>query len=222
MRTRKRVVAALVLVASHVLGQTLTIPLAIAAKTAPSVVGEPAEQVWTFSVAVLTYVVSDDQNYAQPTITADRDWLHLEARYNYENLETGSLWVGYNWSVGDTLSLGFTPMLGGVFGRTTGIAPGAEVTLGWWKLELYSEGEYVFDTRDSSGSFLYTWSQLTVSPMDWFRVGLVVERTQAARTDSDAQRGFLAGLAYKHVALEGYVLDPDDSPTIVLAVGVAF
>ena len=46
-------------------------------------------------------------------------------------------------------------MLGGVFGNTTGIAPGYKGSLSWWKLELYSEGEYVFDTGDSSDSFFY-------------------------------------------------------------------
>ena len=52
----------------------------------------------------------------QPTFTADRDWLHLEARYNYEALDTGSAWVGYNFSGGETLAWEFTPMIGGVFG----------------------------------------------------------------------------------------------------------
>ena len=37
-------------------------------------------------------------------------------------------------------------MIGGVFGDTTGVAPGYKGSLSWWKLELYSEGEYVFDT----------------------------------------------------------------------------
>ena len=40
----------------------------------------------------------------QPTITADYGWLHLEARYNYEGLDTGSAWIGYNFSVGDKLT----------------------------------------------------------------------------------------------------------------------
>ena len=35
-----------------------------------------------------------------PTFPADRKWLHREARYNNENLRTGFLWVGYNFSTG--------------------------------------------------------------------------------------------------------------------------
>ena len=44
---------------------------------------------------------------------------------------TGSLWAGYNFAVGKRLVLDVTPMIGGVFGRTTGIAPGCEASLSY-------------------------------------------------------------------------------------------
>ena len=37
-------------------------------------------------------------------LAGDHDWLHLEARYNYETLETGSVWVGCNLSGGENWS----------------------------------------------------------------------------------------------------------------------
>jgi len=178
---------------------------------------------WTFSASVYTYIVPDDSDYAQPTITADRDWLHLEARYNYEALETGSVWVGYNFSGGEALAWELTPMLGGVFGDTTGVAPGYKGSLSWWRLELYSEGEYVFDTGDSSGNFFYNWSELTLSPVDWFRFGLVTQRTKVYASDRDVQRGLLLGFTFKKVDLATYVFNPDESdPTVVVAVGFSF
>ena len=188
-----------------------------------SVVEETAERKWSFSASAFAYFVPDSREYVQPTVTADRDWLHLEARYNYEDLETGSLWVGYNFSGGEKLSWEFTPMLGGVFGNTTGLAPGYKGSLSWWKLELYSEGEYVWDTGDSSGNFFYNWSELTLSPVDWFRFGLVTQRTRVYETDHDVQRGLLAGFSFKRVDLTAYVLNLDDSrPTVVAAIGVSF
>jgi hypothetical protein len=133
------------------------------------------------------------------------------------------VWVGYNFSGGEKLAWELTPMLGGVFGETTGIAPGYKGSLSWWKLELYSEGEYVFDTGDSSDSFFYTWSELTLAPADWLRFGLVVQRTKLYQTAFDIQRGFLAGLSYKKVDFTTYVFNPDASrPTIVLALGARF
>ena len=152
----------------------------------------------------------------------DRNWLHLEARYNYEDLETVSAWVGYNLSGGGKLAWEFTPMLGGVFGNTTGIAPGYRGTLSWWKLELYSEGEYVFDTGNSSDNFFYNWSELSLAPVDWFRFGLAVQRTKLYQTDFDLQRGFLVGFSFKRLDLTTYVFNPDDQPTFVFAVGVSF
>jgi hypothetical protein len=110
-----------------------------------------------------------------------------------------------------------------VFGDTTGIAPGYKGSLSWWKLELYSEGEYVFDTHDSSESFFYNWSELTLAPVEWFRFGLVTQRTRVYKTDRDIQRGLLAGVTFKHLSLTGYGLNPDEGKrTFVFAAGLTF
>ena len=58
---------------------------------------------WEFSASAYTYFVPDSDesdDYVQPTFTADRGWLHLEARYNYEALDTGSAWLGFNFAGG--------------------------------------------------------------------------------------------------------------------------
>ena len=181
------------------------------------------ENNWSFSISASTYIVPDDREYVQPTFMADRGWLHLETRYNYENLETGSVWLGYNFSFGKKLVLEATPMLGGVFGNTTGIAPGYRFTLTYWKLELSSESEFVFDTGNWEGSFFYTWSELSLSPVDWFRFGIAGQRTRAYQTDVDIQRGLFIGFTYKRIDLTTYVFNLDQAkPTWVVSVGVSF
>jgi hypothetical protein len=190
---------------------------------APEPTKHPDEKAWSFSASVTTYFVPDSQEIVQPTVTADRDWLHLETRYNYENLDTGSLWLGYNFGGGEKLKWEFTPMLGGVFGDTTGVAPGCKLSLSYWKLEFWSEGEFVFDTRDSEGNFLYFWSELSIAPADWFRFGLVGQRTHAYQSDVDIQRGILVGVTCKKVNLTTYVFNLDHGkPTWVLAVSLSF
>ncbi len=114
-------------------------------------------------------------------------------------------------------------MVGGVFGDTRGVAPGYKGSLNWWKLELYSKGEYVFDAEDSSESFFYCWNELSLSPVDWFRFGLVAQRTKVYETDRDIQRGFLVGLSYQAWRLTTYVFNPDESkPTIVVGATLSF
>jgi len=125
--------------------------------------------------------------------------------------------------VGEKVTFEGTAMLGGVFGATVGIAPGYKASLSWTKLELYSEGEYLFDTNESADSFFYAWSELTWAPVDWFRFGLVGQRTRVFETDRDIQRGVLLGFSFKRVDVTTYVFNPDDpSPTVVFALGVNF
>ena len=177
---------------------------------------------WSVSISAATYILPDSE-YVQPTVTADRGRLHLEGRYNYENLDTGSLWLGVNFSGGETLAWELTPMLGGVFGDTTAIAPGAKASLSWRALELYGESEYVIDTEAREDRYFYMWSEISLAPVDRFRFGLVTQRTRAYQSDRDIQRGLLAGLSFEHLELTGYVFNPDDErPTFVISVALSF
>ena len=178
---------------------------------------------WSFSASAAGYIVPEGRSYVQPTITADHNWLHLEARYNYEALDTGSLFAGYNFSVGDKLVLEATPMVGAVFGSTNGVAPGYKITLSYEGFELYTEGEYLFDTDNSSDSFFYTWSELSYSPLDWLRFGVVIQRTKAYQSDLDIQRGLLLGFSYKQVNFTTYVFNLGwEAPTFVFSIGATF
>src|SRR4029453_15829066 len=108
--------------------------------------GEPLTdepQGWALRASGYLYL-TEDGDFLQPTIAAEHHWLHLEARYNYEERKTVSTWMGYNFSVGKTVTLDITPILGGVIGDTDGIGLGYEGTLTWRWVELYSESEYVF------------------------------------------------------------------------------
>jgi hypothetical protein len=171
---------------------------------------------WSFSASLYTYVLPDEKNFAQPTFTADRSALHLEARYNYEDLKTGSAWVGYNFAGGTRLAWEITPVLGAVFGNTTGVAPGYELSLSWGKLGFDSDGEYVFSTVEFDESFLYNWSELTFSPAEWIRAGLATQRTRVYHTGRDIQRGLLVAATYKGLDVAAYVFNPDESEPIVI------
>jgi hypothetical protein len=173
-----------------------------------------AQPAWSASASLLSYWLPDDADYSSPTLSADRDRLHLEARYNYENLDTASLWIGYNRSFGDTIAVDFTPMVGGVFGDTRGFAPGYHLSIAWQTLDFYSEGEYVFDRDDRAGSFFYNWSEVGWSPVTWLRTGLVAQRTRAYQSERDIQRGLLLGISLGRLALSGYVFNPDHADPI--------
>ena len=223
MRALQTLVLALGLVGLQSLAQT-NAPDASSLTNSPASVPESKmEQKWSFSASAYFYIPPDSHDYVQPTLTADHGWLHLAGRYNYEALDTGSAWLGYNFSGGKKLTWELTPMLGGIFGKMNGIAPGYQGSLSWWKLQLYSEGEFAIDVGETSESFFYNWSELTLSPWTWFRFGLVTQRTRVYRTDRDIQRGLLAGISYKRLDFTTYVFNPDEhKPTVVLAASFHF
>lgn len=178
---------------------------------------------WSFLFTTSGYIIPHGRSYASPTLAADRGKLHLEAHYNYEDQETGSLWAGYNFEVGNNVVFAVTPMLGGVFGTTTGISPGCKLSLTWKQFELTSDAEYVFDTGDRNSSFFYNWNQLTYSPAHWVHAGLVSERTRAYHTVLDLQRGVLLGFSHNRVDFTTYVFNAGwTDPTVVLSLAYEF
>ena len=178
-----------------------------------------AENVWTGSVSVSTYLAQHSRDFANPVMVADHEWLHLEARYNYQALKTGSLWFGYNFTTGEKLEITAIPMLGFVFGDTTGLAPGYGFSVAYGPIEFFTQGEYLFDAGTNAGNFFYTWSELTYAPASWFRFGLVLDRTKAYGSDFEVRRGPLLGFTRGKFDFTTYWLNPGaDNATFIFAV----
>ena len=180
----------------------------------------PDAKTWSFFGSAYTYIIPEASNYVQPTFTADRGRIHLEARYNYEAQKTGSAWFGVNFSGGETIEWELTPIFGAVFGEIDGVAPGYKGSISWRRLSLYSESEFVINTADTAESFFYNWSELTYSITEALRAGLVIQRTRAYQTDRDVQRGLIVGYAYRRAEFTLCIFNPDDDkPTAAFSVG---
>jgi hypothetical protein len=180
------------------------------------------ERAWSLSAAVAIYLLPDEGNFAQPTFTADRGALHLEARYNYEALRTTSLWAGYTMRGGQRVEWEFTPMMGAVFGATDGIAPGYLASVSWWKLDAYTEGEYVL-ARTSDDRFVYHWSEVAIAPVAWLRGGMVTQRTRAYQSAREIQRGpFVNGTVGRIDAAAFVFIGNGRKPTYVLSMGWSY
>lgn len=167
---------------------------------------EEEENAWEFTAEVTTYIIPDE-SYANPVISADKNHLHLEARYNYEDLDTTSIFAGYNFYAGDTVELNVTPIFGGVFGNSNGVAPGFLFELNYKKLSISSEGEYFFSSDEKESNFFYSWSEISYSPADWIWFGIAGQRTRAYQTDLEIQRGFLVGVGIGNFSITGYIMN---------------
>ena len=178
-------------------------------------------EVWVFSGNLFSSDPPGSEDRLTPILYADRGALHLEARYNYEDLQTLSVFGGWTFhSEGGedgAFAASATPMLGVVTGETDGLAPGLELDLGWRDFAWYAESEYLFDRDDSDDDFFYSWSTLTYGFTDWLSAGLVLERSKLVDTDWSVQRGLALELARGSIgfALYAYNLGSDDSYAVV-------
>jgi hypothetical protein len=177
--------------------------------TAPSsTVNAPG---WAYSITGSYYSFRNQDDFVLAVATAEKGPLHLEARYNYEAQDSGSLFVGWKFSGGTKLTWELTPILGAVFGQMEGIAPGFEAAIGYSIVDFYTETEYVRDLEVRQDSFTYSWNELGFSPLEWLRFGLVSQRTKVYQSDRDIQRGGFVQIMYRKVTAGVYVFNPDDS-----------
>jgi hypothetical protein len=184
--------------------------------------GTGANKKWNYNVASNFYFFSDDF-FVLPVFKADKNRLHFEARYNYEDRETFSAWAGYNFFGGDAFTYAITPMVGAAAGRTKGLITGVEFEFGWKRFELYSELEYLFDADTNENNFFYGWTDLTFSPADWWWLGISGQRTRLFETSVEIEHGILVGAAWKSLEISTYVYNfTVDEPFVLVSLAANF
>jgi hypothetical protein len=160
---------------------------------------------WNFSAWAEMFILPGQSDFFNPTFYARHNNLHLEGRYNYEDLNTGSIWAGRRFKFGKSVKFVTVPMGAIVFGNTNGMAPGLEIEVLLKKFDFYSESEYVFDFKSSENNYFYVYSELAVRPIQPIRTGMVVQRTKVIDFERELERGifgeyyfnrFRAGLFY--------------------------
>jgi len=203
----------------------IVVAVLVASACAQTSNAPPADQpeAWDFGLSVSGYIIPDQDGYASPVFTADHSALHLEGRYNYEAMHTGSAWIGYNFNFGKKVQFKVTPMVGGVFGDLNGVAPGYTVSIDWKKVAFWTSGEYVFDTNSKDGNFFYNWSQVGYNITDWLQAGVVIQRTKVYQTGLDVQRGLFASVSHKNATFTTNVFNAGwTDPTVVLSMSWSF
>ena len=176
---------------------------------------------WSFEVDAYYYILPEEKNTTTLIAYADYRALHMEARYNYEDVNTGSLFLGYGFEMGNKLVLNLTPMIGCAFGNTNGIVPGLETGLSWKKFDFYSEMEYVIDLEGKENNYFYTWTELAITPFHHFRTGVSASRTRLYQTDFDLQRGVFAQYSFWKLTAGIHYFNPfthDDFGIATLAI----
>jgi len=178
---------------------------------------------WSGAVTGFYYAMRDQPDFGVGVASLDRGSLHLEARYNYEARNATSVFAGWKFAGGDTVNVEATPIIGALFGAARGVMPGLEASVSWRALDIYVEAEYVHDLDHSSASYVYSWTELGWTPVEWLRVGLAGQHTRTVDTGRAFQRGVFGQIQFGTATFAVYAFNPDSgSRYIIASLGIRF
>jgi hypothetical protein len=173
---------------------------------------------WSTSIELYAFDPPEDDAYLSPIARFGHGAWRFEARYQYEDLDTGSLFAGRAFSFGETMTLELVPLLGLVAGDTDGVAPAIEAEIAWRAFSWSSESEYVIDLDDRDDSFFLSWNEIAYSPAEWISVGFVGNRSRVYEQDLEVDRGLLVGVSGGSFGFTVYWFNPDrDESYLALA-----
>ncbi|MEX6689862.1 hypothetical protein QTN47_20310 [Danxiaibacter flavus] len=178
---------------------------------------DSSQSKWLLSAAGYYYFIPGDKNTFTLIGYADYKKLHLEARYNYEDLNTASAFAGWRFETGKKFRFGATPMLGIAVGNTDGFVPALELDASYKIFDFYSESEYLVDFAGKENNFFYTWSELAVAPISALRTGISMQRTKLYQTRLDVQRGIFAEYSFWKLTAGVYYFNPFSTDNFVIA-----
>jgi hypothetical protein len=136
-----------------------------------------------------------------------RNW-YAEARYNYEDIETFSLYFGKSFSGEKSLGYTLTPIVGAAIGRFRAISTGLNVDLEYGKFFFSAQSQYSMATDKGKGSedFFYSWSEAGFQPVEWFYAGASLQQTYMAN-EKLLEPGVLIGFSFGRYSIPVYGFD---------------
>jgi len=136
------------------------------------------------------------------TYNTPSDW-YIEARGNYEAINSASLYFGKTFKKNALLSYSIIPIAGLVMGSFSGGSVGANVALDYKNISLSSQSQYTFSIENRATNFTYSWSDLTYQLKKWMSAGLSLQQTGGL-----FEKGILVQGVFKNLSVPLYVFNP--------------
>jgi hypothetical protein len=169
------------------------------------------------SVSAQSKIGLENYNYLQSSgegllivpvihIEGRNNW-HTEFRYNYEDVQTASLFFGRTLSGGNKLHFAITPMGGYSVGKFSGYSCAINLESQWNSFYISSQTQYSVATKNNVNDFFFSWSELGYEVTKTFFSGIAFQYTREAGNQR-FEPGFTAGLSFGNLSFPCYVLSP--------------
>lgn len=138
-----------------------------------------------------------------------RSW-YTEARYNYEDMKTASLYGGKVFKQDGKISWSMIPMGGIVLGNFKGASAGINGKLETGRVFFNVQSQYTRSFSAGANDFYFSWSEAGFQATKKIFVGLSVQHTQLMNSKGGIESGCFTGMTLGNWALSIYSFNPAD------------
>jgi hypothetical protein len=142
-------------------------------------------------------------------ITSSNNW-YGEARYNFDELNTFSLYAGRKFAGSGNLNWEATPIVGGLMGQMNGGSLGMNVGFDYKRLFFLSQSQYSFSMENGTDKFFYNWSELGFEATQWLYAGVAVQQTNIYQEKGRMEPGCMIGFSIKNWTIPLYAFNTSD------------
>ena len=139
-------------------------------------------------------------------ITSANNW-YGEARYNYDEVNTFSLYAGHTFSGNGNLSWQATPLIGGLMGEMTGGSLGMHFGMDFRKMFFSSQSQYSFSLENGTDRYFFSWSELGYEATKWLYAGVAVQQTNLYRVKGRLEPGCMVGFSIRNWTIPLYAFN---------------
>lgn len=142
--------------------------------------------------------------------TTASNW-YGEARYNYDEENTFSVYGGKTFRSLSDFAVSATPLAGGMIGKMNGGSVGLNMDIEFRKLFLSSQSQYSVSFEDRSNRYFFTWSEIGIQPLNWFYSGVACQQTNVYGIAGQFDPGYMIGFNLGKWTLPLYAFNPSKS-----------
>ncbi len=136
---------------------------------------------------------------------------YAEGRFNYEAINTLSLYAGKTFEKKAAFSYAASPIAGVVLGRLNGGSAGINLAMDYQNFYFNTQSQYTFSVQQRSNNFIYSWSDLTYRFSAKFAAGVSVQQTKLYQINGAFERGLVLRTGFKSWSFPLYIFKPESS-----------
>jgi hypothetical protein len=141
--------------------------------------------------------------------TTSDNW-YGEARYNFDELNTFSLYAGRKFSGKGNFSWQATPLIGGLMGQMNGGSVGVNFGMDYRRLFFASQSQYSFSVENNTNRYFYNWSELGYNATSWLYAGLAMQQTNIYGAVGRLEPGCMIGFSIRNWTIPLYAFNASD------------